>query len=58
MAGESVLVGVGVIIVRDDLVLLGQRVGSHGAGTWALPAPLFQPLVTLNASGFVPAGAA
>ena len=30
-------VGVGAIILRDGLVLLGQRVGSHGAGTWALP---------------------
>jgi 8-oxo-dGTP diphosphatase len=30
-------VGVGVIIVRQGLVLLGQRRGSHGAGSWALP---------------------
>ena len=30
-------VGVGVIVVRGGLVLLGQRLGSHGAGTWALP---------------------
>lgn len=30
-------VGVGVIIVRDGLILLGERMGSHGAGTWALP---------------------
>ncbi len=30
-------VGVGVIVVRDGRVLLGQRIGSHGAGTWALP---------------------
>lgn len=30
-------VGVGVIVIRDGLVLLGQRIGSHGAGTWALP---------------------
>lgn len=30
-------VGVGVIVVRSGLVLLGQRIGSHGAGTWALP---------------------
>ncbi len=30
-------VGVGVIIVRDGLILLGERIGSHGAGTWALP---------------------
>jgi 8-oxo-dGTP diphosphatase len=30
-------VGVGVIVWRDGLVLLGERRGSHGAGTWALP---------------------
>jgi 8-oxo-dGTP diphosphatase len=30
-------VGVGVVVLRDDMVLLGQRIGSHGAGTWALP---------------------
>lgn len=30
-------VGVGVIVVRDGRVLLGERLGSHGAGSWALP---------------------
>ena len=30
-------VGVGVIVLRDGLILLGQRAGSHGTGTWALP---------------------
>jgi 8-oxo-dGTP diphosphatase len=30
-------VGVGVIVLREGLVLLGQRIGVHGAGTWALP---------------------
>jgi 8-oxo-dGTP diphosphatase len=30
-------VGVGVIVLRDGAVLLGERCGSHGAGTWALP---------------------
>lgn len=30
-------VGVGVLIVRDGRVLLGRRLGSHGAGTWAPP---------------------
>jgi 8-oxo-dGTP diphosphatase len=30
-------VGVGVIVMRGELVLLGERKGSHGAGTWALP---------------------
>lgn len=33
----QLLVGVGAIIVRDGLVLLGKRTGSHGAGTWAPP---------------------
>jgi 8-oxo-dGTP diphosphatase len=34
---RSPRVGVGVIVLRDGLVLLGKRRGSHGAGTWALP---------------------
>lgn len=37
MQKSSPRVGVGVIVLRDGLVLLGQRLGSHGAGTWALP---------------------
>ena len=37
MKSSSPIVGVGVIIVRDGLVLLGERIGSHGSGTWALP---------------------
>ena len=78
MKNESLLVGVGVITIRN---------GFHGAGTWAqpgghlefgeptvcepnkrlgwrwfkwaeLPTPLFQPLATLHASGFVPESAA
>lgn len=30
-------VGVAVILLRSSRVLLGQRIGSHGAGTWAPP---------------------
>lgn len=30
-------VGVGILIVRGGRVLLGRRLGSHGAGTWAPP---------------------
>ncbi len=30
-------VGVAVVVLRDGLVLLGQRMGSTGSGTWALP---------------------
>lgn len=32
-----VKVGVGVWVVRGGRVLMGQRLGSHGAGTWAPP---------------------
>ena len=34
---SSPIVGVGVIVLRDGLVLLGERIGSHGSRTWALP---------------------
>jgi 8-oxo-dGTP diphosphatase len=30
-------VGVGVLVIRDHLLLLGKRISSHGAGTWAAP---------------------
>ena len=30
-------VGVGVMVVKDGMVLLGQRRGSHGAGEFAFP---------------------
>ena len=30
-------VGVAVVVVRDGRVLVGQRLGAHGEGTWALP---------------------
>ncbi|MEI6842907.1 MAG: NUDIX hydrolase [bacterium] len=30
-------VGVGVIVIRDNKVLLGKRKGSHGEGTWSFP---------------------
>lgn len=34
---NEVRVGVAVIIRRGQRVLLGERIGSHGAGTWATP---------------------
>ncbi|MGC1548636.1 MAG: NUDIX hydrolase [Rhodanobacter sp.] len=37
MESKAPLVGVGVIVMRDGLILLGQRMGSIGAGTWAPP---------------------
>ncbi|WP_395092827.1 NUDIX hydrolase [Armatimonas sp.] len=30
-------VGVAVLLLREGKLLLGQRVGTHGAGTWAPP---------------------
>ncbi len=37
VSSGTVGVGVGVLVVRDGLVLLGRRRGSHGAGTWSAP---------------------
>lgn len=37
MSAAAPRVGVGVIVWRNGRVLIGQRIGSHGAGTWALP---------------------
>ncbi|KZN28675.1 hypothetical protein N480_11320 [Pseudoalteromonas luteoviolacea S2607] len=34
---KTVRVGVGVILVRDNKILLGERIGSHGENTWATP---------------------
>ena len=30
-------IGVGILVVRDNHVLLGRRIGTHGSGTWAAP---------------------
>ncbi len=30
-------VGLGVVIVRDGKVLIGHRIGAHGANTWSIP---------------------
>jgi 8-oxo-dGTP diphosphatase len=30
-------VGVGVLVMRDGRILIGERLGAHGAGHWALP---------------------
>ncbi len=34
---NSPKVGITVIIIKDRQVLLGKRIGSHGANSWALP---------------------
>lgn len=36
-AHGHVRVGVAVLLFRDGSLLLGERLGSHGAGTWAPP---------------------
>ncbi len=37
METKIVRVGIGVIINKDDKILLGKRRGSHGEGTWCFP---------------------
>ena len=37
MENERPKVGVGVILLKEGKVLLGERLSSHGAGTFALP---------------------
>ncbi|KZN40993.1 hypothetical protein N474_11605 [Pseudoalteromonas luteoviolacea CPMOR-2] len=34
---NAVRVGVGVILIRDGKILLGERQGAHGENTWATP---------------------
>lgn len=41
--------GVGVLVVRDGRVLLGERRGAHGAGTWAAPGGHPEPGETPDA---------
>ena len=31
------LVGIAVIVIKEDEILLGKRKNSHGSGTWAFP---------------------
>ncbi len=37
MSAEVPRVGVGVFVWRDGKFLMGQRMGSHGAGSWSVP---------------------
>lgn len=34
---KTVKVGIGVIIKKDNKILLGKRLNSHGEGTWCFP---------------------
>ena len=35
--GRRPLIGVAVIVMKENQVLLGKRKNAHGAGTWAFP---------------------
>ncbi len=37
MSTRQPRVGVGVLVMRETRVLLGERLGAHGAGSWAPP---------------------
>ena len=37
MEKERPTAGIGVIILKEDKVLLGKRKGNHGSGTWCFP---------------------
>lgn len=37
MITKSPKVGIGVIIIKDNMVLLGKRKNSHGDGAWSFP---------------------
>lgn len=40
---QVVRVGVAVIVMHDNKILLGERIGGHGANTWATPGGLRDP---------------
>lgn len=37
MQDKQVRVGLGVLLLQEGKILLGQRIGAHGANTWGLP---------------------
>ena len=39
---NKIQIGVAVIIIRNDRILLGERIGAHGGGTWALPGGILE----------------
>jgi 8-oxo-dGTP diphosphatase len=42
-------IGIGVILLKDNKVLLGLRRGSHGAGTWSFPGGHLELCEEVNA---------
>jgi len=52
MENPDVRVGVGVIVVKDGMVLLGKRKNAHGEGSWAFPeAILSSARICMTAPG-------
>ena len=45
---ERPKVGVGVFVIKDDKILLGQRANSLGEGTWGLPGGKLEFFETLE----------
>jgi len=41
-------VGVGVIVKKDDKVLVGKRISAHGTGTWSFPGGHLEFMETLE----------
>lgn len=41
--GAGLMIGLGVMIVKNGQVLLSQRQGKHGFGTWAFPGGHLEP---------------
>ena len=37
MESRKPQVGIGVIVIKDHLILLGKRLGRHGHGSWSFP---------------------
>ncbi len=45
---ERPKVGLGVIVMKENRILLGKRLGSHGAGTWCFPGGHLEYLEELS----------
>lgn len=43
------LIGVAVLLWQDDRLLLGQRINTHGDGTWQFPGGRMEPGETVTA---------
>ncbi len=45
---ERPKVGIGVFVIKDKKILMGQRINSHGEGTWQLPGGHLEFFETFN----------